>query len=327
MKSSLKNSYLHLILRPKFSNPILMTPARIKAYTILLITSIIWGVASPIIKFTLNGIDPLPFLSYRFFLAGVAGLIVIGINHKELVKILKNFPQVFIFSTFATTISLGLLFVGMNQTTVLDAVLISAVSPLVTAAFGYYFLQENITKQERLGMTIAFIGTIITIMEPILKGNGGNYFQITGNLLVVGYLFTNAYSAVVAKKLSRKGVGSFAMSNVSFLIGFVTILPFTLAKTPAKEIVHQVVTLEFPYHLGVWYMAFLSGTIAYAMWIKGQKAIEISEAGVFAYLVPIFAAPLAVLWLGETITTPFIIGAIVIAIGVIIAEYKGKTTG
>ena len=97
-----------------------------------------------------------------------------------------------------------------------------------------------------------------------------------------------------------------------------------LMSTTVPGIIDEVANLALPYHLGVWYMALISGTLAYALWIRGQKSIEISEAGVFAYLVPIFAAPLAVLWLGETITTPFIIGSVVVAIGVYIAETKKK---
>ena len=302
-----------------------MNKKRLTAYILLLLVSVLWGLASPVIKYTLDGIDPLPFLLYRFFLAGLFGLLIVVLNRKQLILILKNFPKVFLFSVFATTISLGLLFIGIDQTTVLDAVLITAVSPLVTAIFGYCLLQETITKQERLGMGIAFVGTMITIAEPLLRVHNGNYFQLTGNLLVLAYMFTNAYSAILAKKLSQKGVGSFALSNVSFFIGFITIIPFTLASTSASEIISQVTQLELSYHAGVWYMAFLSGTVAYALWIRGQKTIEVSEAGVFAYLVPIFAAPLAVLWLGETISTPFIVGAVVIAIGVFIAEIRQQT--
>ena len=41
-------------------------------------------------------------------------------------------------------------------------------------------------------------------------------------------------------------------------------------------------------------------------------------------MYPIFAAPLAVLWLGEKITPMFIIGAVIITIGVAIAEIKKK---
>ncbi|HEB14007.1 MAG TPA: EamA family transporter, partial [candidate division WWE3 bacterium] len=46
------------------------------------------------------------------------------------------------------------------------------------------------------------------------------------------------------------------------------------------------------------------------------------EAALFLYLEPVFAAPLAYLWLGESITPTFIIGAAVIAAGVILTEYR-----
>jgi drug/metabolite transporter (DMT)-like permease len=74
-------------------------------------------------------------------------------------------------------------------------------------------------------------------------------------------------------------------------------------------------------------MAILSGSIAYTLWARAQRTIEIGEAAVFSYLYPIFAAPLAVFWLKEKITMPFVIGATVIAVGVFIAEYRSSRRG
>ena len=71
-------------------------------------------------------------------------------------------------------------------------------------------------------------------------------------------------------------------------------------------------------------MALLSGSLAYTLSHAGQKTIEIGEAAVFSYLYPLFAAPLAVLWLGEKITPSFIFGGLVITVGVVIAEYKKR---
>jgi drug/metabolite transporter (DMT)-like permease len=71
-------------------------------------------------------------------------------------------------------------------------------------------------------------------------------------------------------------------------------------------------------------MAVLSGTIAYILWHRAQKSIEIGEVGLFAYLYPIFGIPLAVVWLNEKITIPIIIGSAIVAVGVFLAEYKKK---
>jgi len=287
-----------------------MTAYRTRAYIELLIVSLIWGVASPVIKFTLGGISPLPFLTYRFFLATIFGLVVIFVNRSHKILFTRNFGGIFLYSVFATTIALGLLFLGMNQTTVLDAILITAISPLVTAVFGVLFLKETITRQEKIGIGI-LDGTTST-------------FQLGGNILVMGYLLTNAYSAILAKKLVRKEVKPFVLSNFSFVIGFITIAPLAFIQTSPTKIISTVTNLTFPFHLGVFYMAFVSGIVAYALWIKGQKSIEVSEAGLFAYLTPLFGAPLAVLWLGEKITPIYVLGALIIAFGVLTAEYKKR---
>ena len=75
---------------------------------------------------------------------------------------------------------------------------------------------------------------------------------------------------------------------------------------------------------GILYMAIFSSVIAYTLYEYGLSIIEASEATLFAYLQPIFAAPVALLWLKEKITPPFIIGAVVIGLGVAISEYRTK---
>lgn len=300
-----------------------MTSYRVRAYIYLLVVAVIWGAATPVIKFTLQGISPFSFLTYRFFLAALLGLLVLPFLKRGRTEIKNNFWEVILYGFVTTTLTLGLLFLGLNRTTVLDTVLIATVSPLIIAIFGAIFLKEHITNREKVGIGIALFGTLLTVFEPLLS-DGFQEFRIVGNLLVIAYLITNAFSATLAKKLVRKDVPSFSLTNISFIVGFITLVPFLFFESTPSHLVQKVSTLSFPYHLGVFYMAFLSGTLAYFLWVKGQKSIEVSEAGIFSYLQPIFAAPLAVFWLGEKISIPFIIGAIFIAAGVFIAEYKKK---
>jgi drug/metabolite transporter (DMT)-like permease len=302
-----------------------MTSYRLRAYLYLVVVAIIWGAASPVIKFTLQGISPLSFLAYRFSISAIIGIFALSFSKSSFKNIINNFGLVFLYSILATTVSLGLLFLGLNKTTVLDTVLITAISPLVIAFFGSQFLNETITKREKLGMLLAFIGTAITILEPVFKGEA-NLLQLGGNFLVFGYLISNGLSSVLSKKAVRKDVKPADLSNASFIIGFLTILPLIPYEASFGNVIQTIKQLEIPFHLGVLYMAIFSGTIAYAFWIKGQKSIEISEAGVFSYLMPIFATPLAVFWLKEQITLFFLIGAALIATGVFVAELKTKST-
>ena len=140
--------------------------------------------------------------------------------------------------------------------------------------------------------------------------------------MVVASLLVGVIIAIQGKLILRKQIAPATLTHLAFIIGFLTITPIALYYHNLPEIITTIVRAPLSSHLGVWFMAFLSGTLAYTLWHRGQKAIEISEVSVFTYLYPIWATPLAVLWLGETITPGFIIGATIIAIGVALAERK-----
>lgn len=296
-----------------------MNPHRLKAYFLLLIVSFIWGIAEPVIKYTLQGFPPLLFLTYRFGLSAILTIPLFFIFKINLPKDKKLFWELIFYSFITSTVSLGLLFFGMEKTTVLDASLIILVNPLIVALAGVYFLKERITLKEKIGMGIALLGTVLTVLEPFLQ-NGHSLTRFSGNILIVLYLLAAAWGAVMAKKLLRADVSPLALTNTSFIVGFISLIPFALFKYSFSDIT----SVPAPYHLGVIFMAFISGNLAYYLSNKAQKTIEIGEAAIFSYLYPIFSAPLAVVWLGEKITPVFAVGAVIIALGVVIAEIKKK---
>ncbi len=299
-----------------------MNPIRKRAYIELLIVSLIWGCASPIIKYTLGGFSPAIFLTYRFFISAVIAIFFFIFVKLKLPKDKKTLVFVLINGFILTTLDLGLLFLGADKTSSLDSNIISSMVPITTAIAGVVFLKEHVTKRESLGLLIALAGTFITILDPILAG-GVNLSGLTGNLLVFAHILVGTTGAVLAKKILRKGVDAKTATNLSFLVGFITILPFSISQLVNSRL-SVITSVPFSYHLGVIYMAVLSGTLAYFLWHRAQKSIEISEVGLFAYLYPIFGVPLSVIWLRESISPTFIIGCIVIALGVVLAEWKKR---
>lgn len=300
-----------------------MDPHRLRAYILLLIVTAIWGIAGPVIKFTLGGISPLLFLTYRFGLSSLVAVFSFLILGIHIPKERKTILYLLLYGFLTSTVSLGLLFFGLENTTVLDMTLITLIIPLLAAFAGIKFLHEHVTLREKLGMGIALIGTVFTVLEPIFQnGIGGS--RLSGNILIFVYLFAAIAGSILAKELLRREVSPLTMTNLSFVIGFVTLLPAVLLTQGFFQSLYIIYNLPIPYQLGVFFMALISGTLAYFLANRAQKTIEVGEAAVFSYLYPIFAAPLAVFWLGEKITPTFIVGAVVIATGVIIAEYKKR---
>lgn len=299
-----------------------MISARTRAYFYLLIVTAIWGVAGPIIKFTLGGIPSLTFLTYRFGLSTAIALITLLFVKPHFPKDKGTLVNLFAYGFLTSTVSLGFLFFGLENTTVLDMSLITLANPLLISLAGVVFLGEHVTKREKLGIGIALAGTLLTVIEPLLQNNDGA-LRLSGNIFIVAYLIANAWAVVIGKRLLRAGVPALTMTNVSFIIGFLSLLPFAFLRSQFG-IWNLVLGISPAYHAGVWYMALFSGSLAYYLYQKAQKTIEVGEAALFSYLYPIFSAPLAVFWLGERVTPVFILGGAIIAIGVAIAEIKKK---
>lgn len=301
-----------------------MSSRRIKAYLYLLIVAIIWGVAGPVIKITLNSGLPWDiFLTLRFLVSSAAACIMFIFWGTKFPKDFKTALALMIFAILNSTVSIGLLFWGTEKTSLLDMSLISIFSPLVSIYLGYHFLHDRITKQEKIGTLVALIGSTIILLEPILE-KGQKDGQITGNILVLLSVVTGALAGLMAKELLRKGLSASDLTNYSFIGGFLTMIPVVLMLHPTARIMPMVLTISSTPIWGILYMGLFSGTIAYILNNLGLKSIELSEAALFSYLYPIFSAILAVILLGDKITTTVIAGCIVTFAGVALAEIKKK---
>jgi drug/metabolite transporter (DMT)-like permease len=223
----------------------------------------------------------------------------------------------------AAPIALGTLFAGLDRSTVLDLTLVGAIGPMVVALGGAVFFKDRITKKEKAGIAIVLLGVFLNSLAPLFRNGSG--VVLTGNLLILAFLFADSSSILIAKYAVRHNVKSITLTNFAFIIGAVTLVPTAFLVYGYLGTIEIIMRLPFTYHLGVWYMALVSGSLAYFLYVKAQRSIEVSEAVLFNYLQPVFMIPLAIFWLNETISPSFIFGSVLIIIGIIIAEYKTKS--
>lgn len=300
-----------------------MNPYRLRAYIYLIIVELIWGIASCVIKFTLKELPPFSFLAYRFFLSALVLVPILIASNKKLPRYDKSFWLLILAGFLATTVNLGLLFWGLSLTTVLDESLISITAPILIIIAGAIYLREHVTKKEKLGVAITLAGALTIIIQPLLESKILATDNILGNLLIFLSALSWVAYVIISKKALKEKVHPLVITVISFVVGLITIIPLALweAGSPVK-FASSITSLSLNGHLGVIYMALVSGALGYFLFSLGQKTIEASEATVFSYLKPLFAVPLAIIWLGEKITLPFVVGSIIITIGVAIAEIK-----
>jgi drug/metabolite transporter (DMT)-like permease len=300
-----------------------MSSTRVKAYLLLILVTIIWGFAGPVIKYTLPTYPPFIFLTYRFLISTLILFPIVLVLKPKWPNNKKEFLILTAIGLLGSSINLGLLFYGYNYTNVLDATILSNTAPIFVVAAAALFLREHVTKKEKVGILITFIGTLTILLEPTVYNGVSSSQRIIGNLLIIAANFAWVAYIILSKYALKHKFDTLFMTFYMFFLGFITILPFSIIQSGSvSNLLISLSAAPLKNHLGVWYMAVLSGNLAYFLYQKGQKSIEASEATLFSYLTPLFAAPLAVFWLKEKITLPFILGSIIIVVGIVISEYK-----
>lgn len=301
-----------------------MNPARTKAYILLLIVCIIWGIAGPVIKLTLKGVPPIIFLLYRFSISSVIAIFWFYLSKKPILsKKLSTNLKILAFCFLNTTGALGLLFWGMSKTSLLESSLIVVFGPIMTVVAGYLFLRDRITKIEKIGITVSFLGSLIILIEPLVKENVSSD-NFIGNMFVFGFVIATTIATIFMKEVLREGVNPISLTNLSFAVGLVTVVPIALYLYSPFVIWNLLIGISPAYHAGVWYIAVLSGTLAFSLQTIAQKTIEVSEAAIFMYLFPIISGFLAIFILGDVLTPIVGVGSAITIVGIVIAEWKKK---
>jgi len=303
-----------------------MNPKRLRSYIYLVIVAAIWGAAGPVIKFTLRELPPFTFLTYRFFITSLFLVPIMIASKEKFPKDSKKNLILLVLSLLGTTVNLGLLFVGLKFTSVLDQTFISETGPIFVILASSIFLKDRITKREKIGILITFLGTILIILKPLIENGVLNYNNLFGNILILLANISWIAYVIISKKQLRQKVTPLTITFSNFFVGFITLLPLAVLENHgAGNLVLAISNVSLLTQLGVFYMAIISGALAYYLFQLGQKSIESSEAAIFSYLQPLFSTPLAIIWLKEEISSGFIISVIIIVTGIIIAQYKKKS--
>lgn len=300
---------------------------RLKANLSLLLTALIWGIAGPVIKYTSRFIKPFSFLFWRFFVTSLISLpIFLFYQQKKKIKLSGKRIKKLIFLGFLGAVApLIFLFIGVRYTTAIDSSLIGCLAPIMVIIGGAVFLKEKVTNQEKIGAILAFLGSIITIIQPVLEHKAFALKNMSGNILILlSTIIWAVYCLFLRRSENKDKTDPFILTVAGFFIGLIVIIPFLFWETSST--IQKPLTINPLALPGILYMSIFSSIIAYFTYNLGYSLIEASEATLFDYLKPVFAVPLAVFWLGEKITFPFLIGAIFIFLGVFLTEYKKNKT-
>lgn len=312
--------------------------SRLSSYLFLLINTVTWGLALVIVKPSLEFTTPFRYLLYRYLLAAIFSIPLLLYYWPKIKGKLAVIKKVFLVEFFGTGLALALLYIGLKQTTAIEASFLTTTTPIFVVLAGIFYLKEKEERHEWLGLMIAFLGTtLLTLFPIILNGITPNGLSLEGNILIVLGNIATAIAMVLAKKKYKK-LPKLFVTSLSFYFGifFFLVLSFfeiftsleSASITQTMHVLFSTILVDFTYQ-PVWvaagYMALFGSIIGLTAYIKGQDGIEASEASMFWYLQPFVFVPAGILFLGESVHPIQLLAMAIIFSGVFIAERRIKT--
>ena len=209
---------------------------------------------------------------------------------------------------------------GVSLTTALAAGVIMAALPGAVALLSWAVLRERITARVAAGIACAVCGIALVSLSKAAPGAAAG--SLLGNLLLVGAVLCEAIYVVIGKKLA----GNVSPKRISALInlwGLALVTPLG---------VWQALHFDFAaVHAATWllllFYAIAASVVTVWLWMTGLKHVPASRAGVFTVLLPVSAAAVGVLFLGESFSALQAAAFALALLGVVLATWPGAATG
>lgn len=280
----------------------------------LIITNIIWGAAAPIFKYALTNIPPFTLAFIRF--AGAAILFLPLVLHRWRPLSVRDVGGIFLASFLGITLHISFFFLGLQHGVSINAPIIAASGPIFLYIFALLFLKEKARPKVLVGMLVSLVGVSVIIFSPLQVSSVATEFARTeSNIFFLISTFGIVASAVVAKRVLKR-VDPFQFTFIAYLFSAVSFYPQALT-----ELQHWSFSmLDSRGILGIVYGVIFSSLIAYFFFYWGTSKIDAQEIGVFQYIDPVAAILVAAPLLGEYPTPTYLLGALLVFLGIFVAE-------
>ncbi len=205
---------------------------------------------------------------------------------------------------------------GIAMSSALAAGVIMAAIPAMVALLSRVFLHERIRPRVAAGIACAVAGIALVSLAKNADAGAGT---LLGNLLLFGAVVCEAVYVVVGKRLTAN-VSPKRISALVNLWGLALVTPFGLWQARG----FGFTAVGPPLWWLLLFYALAASMVTVWLWMTGLRQVPASSAGVFTVLLPVSAAAVGVLFLGERLSALQAAALGLALAGVVLATWPGR---
>lgn len=198
---------------------------------------------------------------------------------------------------------------GVEHSLASNAAVITLTVPVLTAIFASILLHEKVTRLRWISFALAMIGVCIVSKVDLSSAALFHGGYLLGNLLILASCVGSAFNNTYSKKLLEV-VNPLELLVYSFLVTDVELL--LLMATFERKAFGQFGSLDSHTWIGLGLIAVFSLSISMLLYFWVIQRIDVMQASLSVYLLPIFGVMFSWLLLREPITAELIAGAVMV---------------
>jgi len=285
-------------------------------YVLMVVTALAWSGNNVVGRGVVDLVPPIGLSFWRWSLAlPVFVILSLPYIRRDLPLAIANWPIVLLLAVISVSIYNTFIYIGLTTTLALNALLIHTGRPIVIVLLSYLFFGRKISLVQGGGLFLGLMGTAAIIMRgewDLIAGVSLNQ----GDIWIAVASFLWALYTVLYNK--RPKIHPTSMMVISILIGLSLLAPFYIWEATTQ----MAVPLTGVTFWSVGYLALIATGVAYMTYNRTVEVLGANAAGLTSYLVLLFGAILAIIFLGEELAAYHAVGAVLIIAGTYLATLQ-----
>ncbi len=293
-----------------------------KAHLAVLITNFIFGINYSVVKL----ISPAHILPLGLNMARVIvaftlfwSLYLIKPSKNPPIGIKKkDIPRFILCAATGVVLNQVFFLKGLSLTTPIHASLLALIAPIAIVFIAAWMLKESLSLLKITGLALGIVGALILVLSK--SNTAEKDTMLLGDIYVMLNAILYSFFMVWVKPLMQE-YNPLHVIRWVFTFGLLMFLPFA-AKDLYSTDWQSFSTANW---LALTLICVGATFICYLFNVYGIAVLGSSITGIYIYTQPFFAAIIAIIFMGETLSFPKIIAAVLIFFGVYLVTLKKKT--
>lgn len=277
--------------------------------------AVLWASAFTSTRIIVLAAPPLTALVIRFAISGAIGMAIAWAMGQNLRLTRQEWRSLIAFGICQNALYLGLNWEAMQWVEASAASIIASTMPLMVAAFGWMFFGDRPRAKAVTGLIAGILGVAIIMGARLQHGLDpmGTVFCILGAV------------ALTLATLSVRNAGS--GRNVMMIVGLQMLVGAGVLLLPAV-VLENPLDIDWSWELVAAFVFTVLGPGLLATWIWFRLVTRVGaiRAATFHFLSPIFGVLVAAVYLGERFGPTDVIGALIIAGGILMVQLSRVET-